>query len=188
MYLALASLSVTLHVSDPYPTPKNPNGYALSSCSGVFIGPDLILTANHCISDSRGRQWIKTAEGISYSVSIVKGNKYKDLALLRVIASRPINHAYAQLGTPAVITQDVFTVNSGKGFVQTYARGYVANLIADPDHGTGSILHTAPIMGGASGSGLFDNRGRLIGINTATFPAFSVAVDLTEIQSFLNKN
>ncbi len=182
-YLALLSLTVTIHASCTYPTAHNPKAYDLNTCSGVFVSPNTVLTAGHCVDHSRGHQWIKTSDGVSYSVTIEKLDKHKDLALLKV--TKPINHAYTSLGKPANITETVYTVNSGADYEGTFNIGIVNNIIKD-EYGTSTLLHNTAIVGGASGSGLFNASRQLVGINVATIKNFSEAVDLYEIQAFLN--
>lgn len=183
LYYALLSFAVTLHVSVKSPTSLHPEHYDLNTCSGVFIAPDEILTAAHCVKHSRGSQWIKTSAGDSYPVAIEKVDEFKDLALLKV--KKPINHAYAQIGTPSDIADRVYTVNSGNDYEKTFNTGIVNNLIIDDEFNTASILHNAAIMPGASGSGLFNSEGELVGINVAIMRGFSEAVDLQEIKAFL---
>ncbi len=183
-YLALLSVTVTIHASCTYPTPKNPKEYALITCSGVFVSPNEILTAGHCVSRSRGNQWIKTSDNKSFSVIIQKLDKQTDLALLKV--TKPLNHPYVLLGKPLKITDAVYTVNSGADYEGTFNSGFVCNVILD-DYKILTLLHNAPLVGGASGSGLFNAKKELIGINVATMKNLSEAVDIYEIQKFLNR-
>ncbi len=179
IFVALSLVTVTLHVSTPIPSARWPNRYGLNTCTGVFVSPNEILTAGHC----RGHQWVKTEEGESLAVTIEKKDLRRDLALLKVI--KPISHAFALLGNPSKISDSVYTVNSGDAYDHTYNTGIVNNVILDDDNAILTILHNASIMPGASGSGLFNSSGELIGINVATIKSFSCAVDLYEIKSFL---
>jgi S1-C subfamily serine protease len=184
-YLALCLLTVTLHVSVPMPKAQDHKYYGLNTCTGVFISPNEILTAGHCVKESRGHQWIKTEENESYSVTVEKLDVKKDLALLKV--TKPINHAYVMLGSPAKITDYIFTVNSGDDYEKTYNKGIVNNLVPDEDTGTLLILHNAGILSGASGSGLFNTHNELVGINVMQVRMLSQAVDIYEIKTFLNR-
>lgn len=182
LYLSLALVTVTLHVSTPIPTPKHPHQYGITTCSGVFISPDEILTNNHCIEDSRGHQWVKTFEGSSYPVIIVKVDKERDLALLKV--TKLIKHKYASLGNPILITEEVYTVNSGDNYINTFSKGIVSNIIIDNYFGIVSVLHNVIFKHGASGSGLFNKKGKLVGINYL-IDGLMESIDITEVKAFL---
>ncbi len=183
LYLALLSVTVTLHASCTYPTSRNPKAYGLNTCTGVFISPDEVLTAGHCVAHSRGKQWIKTSDNKSFSVKIIKLDKFKDLALLRV--TNQINHLYTSLGNPILKSQSVYTVNSGGDYEGTFNSGMVNNIVSE--EGVLTIMHNAAILPGASGSGLFNDKKQLIGLNVATIKGFSEAVDSLEIKIFLGR-
>lgn len=184
LYATLCLVSVTLHVSTKYPTPKNPLEYDLNTCSGVFISPNEVLTAGHCVSHSRGRQWIKTEEGESYAAVIEAKDLVKDLALLKI---KGVTHSYVSFGGPVNITDKVYTVNSGDSIEKTFNEGIVNNLFAYDVTETFMILHSATIFPGASGSGLFNSNGELVGINTDTIKSLAGAVDITVIKQFLKR-
>lgn len=185
LYAYLCMISVTLHVSVNSPTPKDPKAYDLIGCSGVFISPNEVLTAGHCLSHSRGHQWVKLNDGNSYLAVIEKVDVMKDLGLLKI--PKLAAHEYVTFGSPVHVTDKICTVNSGDGYEKTYNEGFVNNLIDEEDTNTLTILHSATIFHGASGSGLFDNRGRLVGINVETIQSLVGAVDLTEINQFLKR-
>ena len=184
LYQYLCAISVILHVSVSYPSPEHPQGYGMAACSGVFISDNEILTAAHCVEESRGHQWIQDNEGDSFSVSVKRKDKIKDLAILKV-TKKGFKHTFAVLGSPIKITDTVYTVNNGDDYAKTWNTGIVNNIVFD--EGVLSILHNALIMPGASGSGLFNEKGQLIGVNVATIHYFSEAVDYYEIEAFLNK-
>jgi S1-C subfamily serine protease len=185
IYLALSLVSVTIHTSVPQPSILHPFAYGLNTCSGVFVSPNEVLTAGHCVANSRGHQWVKVEEGVSYEADIERLDKIKDLALLKI--TKPLNHAYTSLGTPAKIASAVYTVNSGEGYDHTYNSGLVNNVIIDEEYNILTIMHNAIILPGASGSGLFNSDAELIGINVAKLKEFSEAVDLQEIRAFLKR-
>lgn len=184
IYLALSLVSVTIHTSVRQPSILHPFAYGLNTCSGVFVSPNEVLTAGHCVANSRGHQWVKTEEGGSYDAEIERLDKIKDLALLKL---PNIKHSYTLLGNPAKIASAVYTVNSGEGYDHTYNSGLVNNIIIDEEYNILTLLHNAIILPGASGSGLFNSDAELIGINVAKLKEFSEAVDLQEIRAFLKR-
>lgn len=186
IYYALALVTATLNISVPAPSPKHPHYYSIAGCTAVFISPNELLTAGHCVAESRGRQWVKTYEGTTYTATILKIDKVRDLALIKI--DKPINHVYTSLGPPVERGQDIYTVNSGEWMQNTYNVGIVNNIIIDEDEGnTLNIVHSAVILPGASGSGLFNSKKQLVGINTATLKGLSEATDIKEIRIFLDK-
>lgn len=186
IYSALLLVTATLHVSVPAPTLQHPDNYSNNTCTAVFISPNELLTAAHCVRLSRGQQWIKTNENKSLSVIIEKTNYQKDLALLK-IKDKNFRHVFAGIGSPVQKADEVYTVNSGEDFEKTFNHGMVNNIIIDDENGTLSILHSATILPGASGSGLFNYKHELIGINTTMIRSFGTAVDVMEINEFLDK-
>lgn len=183
MYAALSLVTVFLHVSVSLPLMTDPYNYTLAECSGVFIAPDTVLTAAHCIEDSRGKQWIKTVDEKSYAVDVVKKDVKNDLALLKT--QNHISHAYTDIGKPANVSDKVYTVGASHGYRGTYSEGIVNNNVIEYHTDILSVLHSANIASGASGSGLFNKKKELIGINIATVRGFTQAVHIDVINNFL---
>lgn len=183
LFLLLSALTVTLHTSKVFHSPLGQEEIGMSSCTGVFISPNRVLTAEHCVEHSRGHQWIRTNDNKSYEAKIVRTDPLRDLALLYIPRIQP--HKYATLGAAAYVTEPVYTVNSGEDIPGTYGEGVVKNvMIWDKDY-PAMIMHSIAILAGASGSGLFDRKGHLVGINTRARAAISLAVNTSDIECFL---
>lgn len=183
LFLLLYSLTVTLHTSKIHRAFTGQEEIGMSACTGVFVAPDVILTAQHCVEDSRGKQWIKTNDDKSYEARIIRTDRFRDLALLYIPYIQP--HKYVTLGKQAYVTEPVYTVNSGADFPGTYGEGIVKNIVALDDTTSPMIMHSAAILGGASGSGLFNRKGQLIGINVRAKSAISMAVNTSDVKCFL---
>lgn len=172
-YLTLVTL--TLHI-------KYPGGMA--TCTGVYISPNEALTASHCVDHLYAKIWVKNSDNKSFSATVENKNKNSDLCLLKINGPA---HKYAELGKVARKGDHIYTMSSEEDMPYTYGEGIVANTITDPDNYTEQIVSSISILPGASGSGLFDDRGLLVGINTMKQEGLSFATDLNEIEIFLNR-
>ncbi len=118
----------------------------------------------------------------SFKATIERIDKRLDLCLIKVHSPK---HSYAIIGRGGEIGDKVFMINSENDTPNTYGEGVVENIIRDRDKVV-SLIHSATILHGASGSGLFNQDGELIGINTAIYQSLTNAVDVIEIKEFLS--
>ncbi len=176
-------MSVTIHI---YKTTRNISGKLIpeiDTCSGVFISPTRILTASHC-TETGTKIIIKTNSNKTYPAHLIKENMSMDLALIEINKQ---SKYYTRISSESKISDSVYTVNSGEGFEKTYGTGIIENIIKyESDDDYALILDSIKIMQGASGSGLFNSKGELIGINIATVDVGSLAVNTKEINTFLS--
>lgn len=185
LFLLMSLYTVTLHTSKLYRNQQGEEEIGMSACTGVFVSPDTLLTAGHCLKNNRNHQWIKTDDGKSFAAEIVMIDADDDIALIRV---KGLCHRYAKVGKQVQPTDKVYTVNSGEDNAGTYGEGVVENIVDVPELKQPGILHSIAIFHGASGSGIFNAKGELVGINDMTSGALSWAVNTTTIKQFLNVN
>jgi serine protease Do len=150
-------------------------------CSGVWVGTNLFLTANHCVNDLELGEYAEfvvradvlgvDASGSAHLAQLRIRDEGHDLALLR--ARDPIEHQTAKLSSWAPTAGDYAqTMGMPLGLWWSYSSGDIA-AIRVMDFGDGPQLWvqtSAPISPGNSGCGLFDADGKLIGIAHGTFP------------------
>lgn len=122
-------------------------------CSGTAVARDVVLTAQHC--------WQKTPEirvngQLAQVVGI--GRSGKDTLALRV--KGVVFEHWAMTGPQPNQGDHVRWWGNPLGLEDMYREGYVARSWSD------GILIVANICRGDSGAGLFDSRGRVVGVIT----------------------
>lgn len=143
----------------------NPDG-GMSYGSGVIVAQNKILTDCHIFRQSK-QPWVSRGED-TYTISTVQADRYYDICLVSV---DNLPYKPAQLGSANILKKGEQVVGIG------FSNGMSAPLTAFgelkslyPLNGGNIIRTTARFALGASGSGLFDGKGRLIGINTFKTP------------------
>ena len=145
--------------------------------SGVVVSADgLILTNNHVV-EGADQLSVTTADGQEISATVVSTDPTHDMAVIRASGGTLIP---ATLGDSAQVKvgQTVLAIGSPLGeFTETVTRGIVSALnrsitVANERTGRGeplsSLIQTdAAINPGNSGGALINERGEVIGINTA---------------------
>lgn len=132
--------------------------------SGVVIGKDLVATNLHVIAGAtsigvtfKGEEQLATVRATTTAE--------KDLALLSVDTGT-VGRVVTRRSSELTVGERVFAIGNPRGYEQTLTEGLVSALRKDGDAFV--IQTSAAISPGSSGGGLFDTRGRLIGITTKT--------------------
>jgi len=131
--------------------------------SGVVVGPGSVITNCHVLA--RARRVAIARENVSYGATLGHSDPDRDLCLLKVanLEAPPVVVAGAET---LKIGARVYAVGSPRGFEQTISDGVLSGLRRSSEGALTALQITAPISPGSSGGGLFDSRGRLIGITT----------------------
>lgn len=120
-------------------------------CSGTAVGPDLLVTAQHCGD-------IKAVGGVPVTVEVVERGD-RDFVLLRV---RGVEFkTWARRGAAPRQGDRLRWWGNPVGEADVYREGYVARV------SEGVIVIAAQICKGDSGAGLFNRRGEVVGIVSA---------------------
>lgn len=128
-------------------------------CSATYIGPQMLLTASHCIAVDSGPIKINGKDG----EIITARHDGQDLAVLVVSIKSPV---WAKVGSPAGQGDRVFFYGHASGFDALLRRGYV---IGTHDQRT---LVDMTVGKGDSGAGVFNERGEVVGVVSSIFSAY----------------
>jgi V8-like Glu-specific endopeptidase len=136
-----------------------------SLCSGTAIGPDLILTAQHCYSST-----LRFVNG--QPVKVVQVGKDKHDTLTLRITGVTFTH-WARLGPLPKQGDRIRWWGNPEGNGDIYREGYVSR--ADKD----LIVISAPICHGDSGAGVLNDRGDVVAVVTAMSNQYGCTFELS---------
>jgi len=143
----------------------NPDG-SLAYGSGVVVEPKKVLTNCHIFRQTK-EPWISRGED-TFTIDSIQADRYHDLCL---VTSEALPFAPAQIGSVTSMKKGEEIVAIGHSSASPApitAIGAIKSIY--PFENANVIRSTARFAMGASGSGLFDTEGRLIGINTFKTP------------------
>lgn len=157
---AIVQKSVTLAVGE------------FGTCSGTWVGNDLILTAAHC-TDEEIRYSVESdgqSNPTTRATVVVMADKDADLALLK--AQDPPPHLVASLGAAPARGDEVCAMGAPLGMEFSLSCGVVAHPHRER-YELGKLIAvyvqtTAAISPGSSGGGLFNADGELVGVARST--------------------
>ena len=137
--------------------------------SGFVIDPSgIIVTNNHVVKDAR-TVTVTMSDGNTYPAKILGTDPKTDLAVLKISAGHPL--PFVELGDSSGVVPGEWVIAMGNpfGLDGTVTAGIVSALGRDIGDGPYDkfIQIDAPINEGNSGGPLFDQKGQVIGINTA---------------------
>lgn len=135
----------------------------LAAGSGVVVAPGRVVTNCHVLA--RARRVALTRENVSYGATLEHPDPERDLCQLKV--ANFTAPAVAIAGVESLkIGSRVYAIGNPRGFEQTISDGLLSGVRRSEDGSFTALQITVPISRGSSGGGLFDARGRLIGITT----------------------
>jgi serine protease Do len=130
--------------------------------SGVVVGDNKVLTSCHTFRETN-QAWVSRGED-SYEIVSVQANRWHDLCLLKTerLEVKPVLIGQANTLKKG---QQVISIGHSSGVPTPLTSNGSIKSLYQLD--TGNVIRTnARFALGASGSGLFDDEGRLVGINT----------------------
>jgi len=137
--------------------------------SGVVMqSRGLVITNNHVAGAKGTKVTVVTADNREVPAEVVFSDPQHDLDVLKPSGAVGAGAALAAEPDAALRAGDtVFAIGSPFGLMNTVTVGVVSAVGRKGDSGQSMIQTDAPINPGNSGGGLFDLRGRLVGIPTS---------------------
>ena len=140
-----------------------------SSGSGVIVEPRGLIVTNQHVVGAASRVTVVTADNRRIPAAVETSDAQQDLAILRPNGvAGPGAQVAAEPDGGLQIGDQVFAIGSPFDLPGTVTAGIVSAVgRVNERNGIPMIQTDAPINPGNSGGGLFDLRGRLVGIPTA---------------------
>jgi len=168
----------------------------MGTCSGVYVAPNLILTANHCVDMEDGLElkgiWIRNVYDEAAKAEIVKVDAEKDLALLKTsLKGIPVS-----LARKVTVGEEVWVIGQPLGLKFVVTKGIISSLnVSTLSFPINHFITDAVVLPGNSGGPAFNSRGQLVGIltmSTSVFGVFGAAglgivVQIDEVRKFLKQ-
>ncbi len=130
--------------------------------SGVVVGDNKVITNCHVLRATK-QPWVSRGED-TYLISSVKVDAWHDLCLVST-SYMPFKPAIIGNSLGLKRGQEVAAIGHSNGVPAPLTSNGAVKALYDADQGK-IIRSTANFALGASGSGLFDMDGKLVGINT----------------------
>ena len=166
--------SLTDAVARVSPTVVEVQTDAGSQGSGVILSPSGLVVTNHHVIAGATSVTLTTAGGLKVPATIVNDDARQDLAILKPAGEVGRGAELADEPDAGLRQGDqVFAIGSPFGLQNTVTAGIVSAVGRTNGEGVPMIQIDAPINPGNSGGGLFDLRGRLVGIPTSIFGPIS---------------
>ncbi len=129
--------------------------------SGVAVAPEEVITNRHVVAGAATLR-VRQAAG-TWAATVAGEDSTYDLIRLQApgLTAPPVP---LRPSTDLRIGERVYAVGAPHGLELSLSEGLISGLRLF--EGRRAIQNTAPISAGSSGGGLFDDRGRLVGITT----------------------
>jgi serine protease Do len=164
--------------------------------TGVIIdGRGFIITNKHVVRAARTVQ-VRLIDGTQLTGEVVWGAEAYDLAIVQVEASKTLPALTFAVNGSLKRGHKVLAIGHPYGYEYSIADGIIASLGRSIEMHTGDTLTdmiqtTAPINPGNSGGPLLNEKGELIGINTALrdgAQGIAFAISANTVKRILDKN
>lgn len=139
----------------------------LRNGSAVVVAPGRLVTACHVLA--KASTFVIRQDNVTYGATLEQPDPARDLCQIRVANFNAPPVPVAPAGA-ARVGQRVYAVGNPRGLENTLTEGMLTGLRGGEDPDLPLLQMTAAVSQGASGGGLFDAEGRLLGITSAAAP------------------
>ena len=143
----------------------------IGSGSGVIISSDGYIVTNHHVIETAEDIQITTNNNQSYGAKVIGSDEQNDIALLKIDAAEELTYAIFGDSDSTQIGEWVLAVGNPFNLTSTVTAGIISAKSRNLDRTgrtTQSYIQTdAAVNPGNSGGALINDKGELIGINTA---------------------
>ena len=143
----------------------------IGSGSGVIISSDGYIVTNHHVIENSDQIDITTNDNQSYVAEVIGSDEQNDIALLKINSNTDFEYAVFGDSDSTEIGEWVLAVGNPFNLTSTVTAGIISAKSRNLDptgRTTQSYIQTdAAVNPGNSGGALINNKGELIGINTA---------------------
>jgi S1-C subfamily serine protease len=151
--------------------------------TGFLVSPSGLVVTNYHVVEGAGKIEVETGEGELFLATIVNQSPEKDLALLRIPASKL---PFLRLGSSqdTEIGEDIYALGNPRGLQGTVTKGIISAKRRLGD--TWLVQIDAPINPGNSGGPLLLSDGRVVGVNTLKLTdseGLNFAVSIDEVKT-----
>ena len=155
------------------------NGDIIQTGSGFIIfDKNTLITNAHVITNGYTVDAVTESDERIFVDGAVYYSQDEDIVILKINGNTAVNTLDYSLKYK--IGDKVVAIGSPLGIKNTVSEGIVSNNFDD-----GTIQHSAPISSGSSGGALFNSKGEVIGMNTATLTSgqnLNFAIPLLKIK------
>ena len=131
----------------------------------IVFDEDILITNAHVIEGGVRAEAVSESDERVYIQGAIYYSSKKDIAILKLNKQNKIKSL--KIGSAYDVGEEVIAIGSPLGIKNSVSDGMISNIIEED--GQTMIQHTAPISPGSSGGVLFNSKGKVIGMNTASY-------------------
>ena len=139
------------------------SGEIIQTGSGfIAFDKNILITNAHVITGGYDADAVSESDERLYIKGVLYYSQDEDIAILKLNNQNSLKPL--KIATNYEVGDKVIAIGSPLGIKNSVSDGMISNILKEEN----VIQHSAPISSGSSGGTLFNSKGRVIGMNTAT--------------------